>query len=93
MAENGTVGAAAESAAPATEFKGKGKAPSNEQPVDDTSMMDEDDDEEEEEDSEVSLPARGRIIDWIRMLTMLFAQEPEVGMSIAPQHPSTMSRN
>jgi hypothetical protein len=53
-AENGTTGATGAGAqSGATDFKGKGKAPANEQPADDTSMMDEDDDDDEEDPEEV----------------------------------------
>lgn len=41
-------------AAPATDFKGKGKAPASEDPAQDTSMADDDDDDDD--DDEVRTP-------------------------------------
>lgn len=60
--ENGSTEHAATNpengAAMATDLKGKGKAPSTEEPIDDTSMVDDDDDDDEEEADEVSTRAR-----------------------------------
>jgi hypothetical protein len=54
--ENGSTEHAATNpengAAMATDLKGKGKAPSTEEPIDDTSMVDDDDDDDEEEADE-----------------------------------------
>ena len=49
-----------ENGAPATDRKGKGKAPAAEEPVEDTSMAedDDDDDDEEEDPEEVSSAQR-----------------------------------
>jgi hypothetical protein len=52
-----------ENGAPATDVKGKGKAPAAEEPVEDTSMA-EDDDEDDDEDEDVDeVSARSRIAD------------------------------
>ncbi|KAL1836949.1 hypothetical protein VTJ49DRAFT_4444 [Mycothermus thermophilus] len=56
--ENGSldptgVAAPGNGAAPQADFKGKGKAPATEEPVEDTSMVDDDDDDDDDEDEEV----------------------------------------
>jgi hypothetical protein len=47
-----------ENGAPATDRKGKGKAPAAEEPVEDTSMAEDDDDDDDEEDPEEVSPAQ-----------------------------------
>lgn len=74
-------------AAQATEFKGKGKAPAEQQHAEDASMVEDDDDDEEEEEEAEEVSARATtIMMQTASANILSVQEPEAGTPIPLYH-------